>query len=549
MISRDDIRVKAQERIKKEREEFEKKSQDHGKKQNKNAGQGDQTSGTSKPEIITSKRYLDALSNECISALKGGNDPPFIFIRTGNLAQIRTDEKSNPRIVILNDIQLRGIMAQNANFLKMNHKGKLEPTSPPIDMVRDVLHRGSWPFPPLQGILRSPVLRADGTILDRPGYDEITGLFYFQTPGLVLPSIPNEPLLRDVENARKLLHEPIKEFPFVSPADVANYLGLIITLPLRHAIEGPVPMALITAPTPGSGKTLLTDIVSIISIGQAAPLAGIPRDDDEVRKFLTSRLITGDPLIPFDNVDYPLWSPSLCRALTGNNWEDRILGLSKTVCLPQRSVFIANGNNIMLRGDLPRRCFPINLNAKTARPWERRDFQRKNLRRWVAKHRGELLGAILTLAKAWIMAGKPAPKKPMPQMGGFEAWVEVVGGVLNFAGIEGFLENVDEFHQEVDMDGPEWEAFFSAWSEIFGVTPKTCHEVSEVLKSDVLFAATLPSDLGDILKDPGRSFSKSLGRALARVENRPFGDHGLAVQKDGSRDGSTCWKVSPASSR
>ena len=41
MISRDDIRVKARERINKEKEEFEKKSQDRGKKQNRNAGQGD----------------------------------------------------------------------------------------------------------------------------------------------------------------------------------------------------------------------------------------------------------------------------------------------------------------------------------------------------------------------------------------------------------------------------------------------------------------------------------------------------------------------------
>jgi hypothetical protein len=174
-------------------------------------------------------------------------------------------------------------------------------------------------------------------------------------------------------------------------------------------------MALIS---PGSGKTLLTDIVSIIGIGQAAPLSGIPKDDDEVRKFLTSRFLTADPLIPIDNVDYPMRSPSLCRALTCNNWEDRILGQSKTVCLPQRSVFIANGNNLMLRGDPPRRCFPINLNAKTPRPWERRDFERKNLRKWVSKHRGEHLGAILTLSKAWIVASNPAPKKPMPQMGG-----------------------------------------------------------------------------------------------------------------------------------
>jgi hypothetical protein len=35
----------------------------------------------------------------------------------------------------------------------------------------------------------------------------------------------------------------------------------------------------------------------------------------------------------------------------------------------------------------------------------------------------------------------------------------------------------------------------------------------------------LPDNLQDVLKDPDKSFEKSLGRALARKENRPYGEN------------------------
>ena len=63
------------------------------------------------------------------------------------------------------------------------------------------------------------------------------------------------------------LLEAICDFPFVEDADRANALGLLITLPLRPAIPGNVPMAVITAPAPGTGKSLLQDTVAIIGTG------------------------------------------------------------------------------------------------------------------------------------------------------------------------------------------------------------------------------------------------------------------------------------------
>jgi len=497
------------------------------------------------PKIIVTNRFLNHISDEGIKALESANHPPFLFRRSGSLIRFFLDEKDPPKIIALNDVQLRGYLARHALFLKITDKG-LAPTSPPMDAVKDILHLGEWPFPALEGIVQSPVLRPDGTILVDPGYDSSTHLYYIKPPDLFVPHIPENPTAQEIQEALGYLIEIICDFPFVADSDRANALGLMFTLPLRPAITGNVPMAAITAPAPGTGKGLLIDVVALLATGKVAAMAGFPRDDDEMRKAITARLLAGDHLIVFDNVEMPLWGPSLSRALTCTTWEDRILGKSATVHLPQRAVWIANGNNLKLRGDLPRRTFPIRLDAKMERPWERKDFKHDNLRVWVLRWWGDFLAAILTIGRGWFAAGKPEPKKPVPVLGGFEEWAKIIGGILSFAGVDGFLENLKQFHNEADLEGEEWGAFLTAWVEVVGHVPKTSQELAAILRDTPKFAATLPGNLQGILKDPEKSFERSLGRALAAKEKRPYGEKNLALQRvNTTRDGVILWKVAP----
>ena len=37
-------------------------------------------------------------------------------------------------------------------------------------------------------------------------------------------------------------------------------------------------------------------------------------------------------------------------------------------------------------------------------------------------------------------------------MGGFEAWAQTIGGILAFAGVTGFLENMAQFHDAADLE-------------------------------------------------------------------------------------------------
>jgi putative DNA primase/helicase len=78
----------------------------------------------------------------------------------------------------------------------------------------------------------------------------------------------------------------------------------------------------------------------------------------------------------------------------------------------------------------------------------------------VREHRADLVWAALTLGRAWLDAGRPAGRK---RLGMFENWVAVIGGILDVAGIAGFLGNLRQFYATSDFERADWQAFMGAW--------------------------------------------------------------------------------------
>ena len=85
----------------------------------------------------------------------------------------------------------------------------------------------------------------------------------------------------------------------------------------------------------------------------------------------------------------------------------------------------------------------------------------------------------LTLIQAWIAAGQPLHKT---RLGSFEKWSEVMGGVLEVAGIPGFLGNLNELYEAADSDGQMWREFTGAWWEAYREEPKKVSELTQVLR-------------------------------------------------------------------
>lgn len=312
-------------------------------------------------------------------------------------------------------------------------------------------------------MIESPALRPDGSIVVDPGYDAATRLYLQPSVGFVLPPIPDQPTIHDVEVGVSLIEEAIGDFPFVDDASRANAVAVLLTPIIRHFIDGQVPLAIFDAPTMGTGKSLLVEFISTAVIGRPAALLEAPESNDELSKRISSALSTGATLINLDNIECRLGHASLAACLTTPVWEARLLGRNdKVIRLAQRAAWVATGNNVRLAGDMARRCYWIRLDAKVERPWKRSGFRIPNLIAWTLENRGHLVAALLTIARAWIVAGKPSAD-PLPRLGGFQPWASTIAGMLQYVGVCGFLGNADQMTDAADDEAGEWAAFLAEW--------------------------------------------------------------------------------------
>jgi hypothetical protein len=482
------------------------------------------------PTIQANDQLPSDIADAALSALLAANDPPTLFVRAGKLTRVREDENGRPIIEVLNIDHLRERLGRVARFVNKGKSGSIT-IQTPMSVVQDIKARAGWPLPPLEAITESPTLRRDGSILNEPGYDPDTRLIYHPAKGFTMPSVPDSPSRADVVGAVKTLADVLWDFPFLGQANFANALALMLTPIIRPHIDL-APLALIDAPQAGTGKGLLTDVISIIATGRPAAKGSAPREDVELEKRITALLSEGSTFIVFDDLAHTLRSSVLANALTTCEWKGRILGRSEMIAVPQRATWVVTGNNIQLAGDIPRRCFHIRLDAKTSQPYRRDDFKHLNLMGYVKEHRGVLLCALLILARSWHCAGRlPSTVKPV---GSFESWTSIIGGILEHAGITGFLGNADELYEQADDESAQWEGFLLSCGETFGDTTVTSAGVALRLASDTSLQDSLPDFLAEARASGKGDFKKLLGNALRKRADRQYGDDGLRVTRAGT---------------
>jgi hypothetical protein len=498
------------------------------------------------PVIVVNGRDLRDITTESLAALQQANNPPVLFSRSGRIVTVSRDEQDRSSINELTEAALRGRMTRTADYRRKiadrAGESRLVAVAPPVDAVRDVLalDANSWKFPSLEAVSESPFLRPDGTAVTAPGYDSGTRVFYSSSPSLCVPQVADQPSESEVSAAVRIIDEAIGDFPFDSDASKANAMALLLTPIVRRAIRGQVPIALIDAPQPGVGKSLLAEVFALIHSGLGAAMRPAASSEEEWRKSLFSVLMSGYPLVIFDNLNGRLDSPSLALALTASTFSDRVLGESRIITVAQEATWAITGNNISASTDIVRRSYWIRLDARSSQPWQRTGFRHTDLKRWVRENRGQLIAALLTVARAWYAKGQP--EADVPILGSFECWARTVGGILADAGVSGFLRNLDQLHEQSDLSQTQWEAFLSSLSE--------WREHESFTVADVVHQMEQDSDLRQVLPDevapeerPGQ-LQRRIARAFVQRTGRRYGSKGLFINREGlSRNKVVLWRV------
>jgi len=187
--------------------------------------------------------------------------------------------------------------------------------------------------------------------------------------------------------------------------------------------------------------------------------------------------------------------------------------------LPIRCIWIATGNNPEFSNEMARRLVRIRLDARVDQPWRREGFRHPDLMIWVRANRARLVAACLTLCRAWIAAGRPRGTR---SIGSYESWAQTMGGVLEVAGIEGFLGNLDEMMEASDSEGAVWRSFVSAWWDRFGTAEVGTGDLFELAQ-----ASDPPLSLGS---GNEKSQRIRLGKSLGRLRDRVFNIDGKKLR-------------------
>jgi hypothetical protein len=112
---------------------------------------------------------------------------------------------STAQLVAVELPYLRDAMCRVAQWLKPDKRsGAWVPIHPPTEAAMVLLNRfGHWRFPAIAGVINTPTLRLDGTILSAPGYDPVTRLLLIDPPQM--PPIPDHPTMAEALAALQLL--------------------------------------------------------------------------------------------------------------------------------------------------------------------------------------------------------------------------------------------------------------------------------------------------------------------------------------------------------
>lgn len=413
--------------------------------------------------------------------------------------------------------------------------------------MRLLAARGAWGLPKVAGLVTFPVMRPEGSIIEKPGFDEATGLLYLDDAKDRPAPYPLDK--QSLAETLRRIWEPFALFPFDSDLSRGVFLAALLTTVCRPTLPT-APAYLIRAYTPGTGKTLLSECLMILA---GAPVKAMPLPEgnsEEIGKRLFAVLLQGRAGAVLDNLTGVIDSADLCVFLTSAEPEGRILGQTEIRSTLNRTLWILNGNNVSAGGDTFRRLLPITLDANEEAPETRRfAFNPKHIiSDRLEAYRADLLSVLLTYQH------QGAPTVGSGSLGSFEDWEALVRQCVCWLIREGVAPAAMADPVEVlalskaeDPYHQQHAAILEAWFNCFGDRIIQTRDVGKLLQTSDFSQTQAERAFIDAVSDVamvrgvfnGRYFAGWLRRHKGRIVNGYRLDPGDPSRKEPG------WRVAP----
>lgn len=417
------------------------------------------------------------------------------------------------------------------------HREEIQiPIDPPSHLMLTLLERHHGTAPPVIGIINSPTMRRNGSLITESGYDEETQIWYQPAEDhFTLPEISEHPTRADAAAALERIKELVEESHFVSALDRAVAIAAIMTAVLRGAFFN-APMYLFFKPEPGTGASYLANIIATLATGHDAVPLATNDDPREFHKELSAAAIQAWPILNLNNLTVDLKSTLLSQMVTEVEFELRLFGKNnETVrCNCSAMTILANGNNIQVVGELVRRTLTCRLNAKTERP-ELWSFKKRPLE-MIKANRGGYLADIFTIARAY----DGSVKDKVNMINHLDEWSKRVQQPLVWLGEEDPVKSMEGARKR----DPERRAFqerLAALAKHFpDGKPFTAAKVYEKADTKSHNGYSNPDLVNAFTDKDGRLRSaRSIGQKLTGDEERRWGDCYIQIVEEDDKTSNT----------
>jgi hypothetical protein len=372
---------------------------------------------------------------------------------------------------------MQGQLAKHLDWVARDKEDNVVGRGVDKDLVRLLLEKtGDWKeFRSVAGVIMTPTLRPDGTLLVDEGYDPKTQLILMCPPEI--PPVPETPSREEGLAAFQRVAKLFEEFAFKDEPSRAVALSDVVTAVVRPSCVC-VPAHAVNANQPGSGKSFLKDTVAAVALGDLCPVISEGDRDDERDKTINAELLKGTPYWSLDNLMRPMRGAILCHAIERPIIDIRIFRTLETRRVRNTACIGATGNNLQINGDVTRRVLRCDLETKMENPLER-EFTRNPITE-ATKNRGRYIADVLTAVRAYRVAGcsDVAPGIGEP----FDAWNRYVRSMLIWYGYADPAATLSVVRAE-DQERLDLTRLFRAMADCLGASDPDLTTVPSIAKT------------------------------------------------------------------
>ena len=364
--------------------------------------------------------------------------------------------------------------------------------------------------------VRLPKIRRDGCIELMPeGYDEAT-----QTLTVSSAVYADDlPFTSGVKTIRDLFSE--FEFADGGRSLAVAVAGLVGLYAAQLVPDGELrPAFTYTKNAEGAGGTTCAACAIVPVLGDL-PTGVKPKDEDEMRKMLSTTIREGRTALLLDNLKGRLDSAALEAFLSAPTWKDRLLGSNESIEGQNNVTVFVTANGLTVSPDWRRRSLFIELHLSEERA-EDRVFTRPLSVPLLLSMRSEILAACWALVTNWDAKGRPQPSR---SHSAFPAWARIIGGIVESAGFDCPLVT-GEVSNVADEDGAAIRTLVEAMELD---KPYTSKDLAALCREREVFL----NIVADSEERMDRSGHSTFGKVLARFGHRRVGSRRLLIQGEG----------------